>query len=404
VEDFGVAMHGEPRRQVADGCFIGRVAVGQDAVVDHDGHAAGTRKAQKFAEHTAEVVDKVGAFGEATEHLDHDAAHVEAELQFGAVFAAFDAQCQDLAQLLAGRALFDRHRARRGVVACDQAPQLAPHDQGDRHRGQRAHIAHVLQVHGRDAAQRGERQVVARAAGRILGRDERLGLVIGVLDHADWRQRVQLARLRRDVAGRECLAQVGLVVGRFGLGHHAAMAARVEPVHHHAAVARDRAHMARGQIGQRGDGGVLADLGEKVGDERVQMAKIRRLGALDGFEFSDHQAIPDVAEHIEMAAIVERDGTEIHRALAERIAGQFARHALATGLADDGSHWQAECCFRCQARQREQVGAGLQHVECRRERQHEAVWLDTSWRANRFAGAAGNVELVGGCLGHGPLG
>ena len=106
------------------------------------------------------------------------------------------------------------------------------------------------------------------------------------------------------------------------------------------------------QLGQRRDRCLFADLGEKIGNERIQVPKIGGLGAIDSFKLGDHQAVPDVAHHIEMAVVAKRDGAQIHRTLTKLVGGQFARHALATGLADDGCQWQADRRFRRQTGQR----------------------------------------------------
>jgi hypothetical protein len=75
-----------------------------------------------------------------------------------------DLQRQQLAQVLAGQPRAGTAgSARRMVVAGDQAPQPAADHDRHRHGRQRAHVAHVLQVDRRDAAQLRERQVDAAA-------------------------------------------------------------------------------------------------------------------------------------------------------------------------------------------------------------------------------------------------
>jgi hypothetical protein len=126
------------------------------------------------------------------------------------------------------------------VVAGDQPPEGAIDDQRDRHRSRGAHVAQVLQMHRRDAAQRGQREVQRGAAAR----QHRYAVVVGIRNDPGRIAQVQRPRLRRDVAGRIAQPEIRRLSPRPVLGNHGAAAVRREAVDHHPVVAR-----------QAGDGG-----------------------------------------------------------------------------------------------------------------------------------------------------
>ena len=134
-------------------------------------------------------------------------------------------------------------------------PQSWPRDDdGHRHRRQRAHVAHVLEVHRRDAAQRGE------ATGRAAG----------VRPPAARQQRHRARSWRRGSArmwltrysSRACARDVGWPGSggrrrsrsrrRSALGQHLAVAVGVEAVDQAAAEAGQALHLARRQFAQVG--------------------------------------------------------------------------------------------------------------------------------------------------------
>lgn len=77
---------------------------------------------------------------------------------------------------------FERHEARVVVVTGNQAPELVAHDQRHRHRRMRTHVAHVLEMDRREAAQRGIREVGRAAGCRVHGRNEPRGFCVHVCD------------------------------------------------------------------------------------------------------------------------------------------------------------------------------------------------------------------------------
>lgn len=254
MEHFAMAVRAQPLHQFAHLLFAGRVAVGQHAVVDDDGRAIRAGKAQQLGKHAAQAVGKVDLLlRQAGQHADHGAPHFQAKLQFAGVGARLDAQRQDLPQLFAHGALLERHRQGRFVMAGNQAPQLALDDQRHRHRRQGAHVAHILQVNRRDAAQGRMRQIIRQAGNGIHGRLQARRRVIGVLDQADTVEHVQLARLARNIAGGKALPQVGAVAVGPAFGQHMAMAIAIELVHHHAAKAGHVADLLCGQAAHLGD-------------------------------------------------------------------------------------------------------------------------------------------------------
>ena len=390
-----MALLFEPGHDAVDGVVVRGVAEGQHALVGNDRHPAGAREAQQFREDAAHVVDDVGALGQVAQHFHHHAPHLEAEGQFARVLARLDAQRQHLAQLLAGGALLEFHRRRAFVVAGNQAPELALDDERDRHRGQRAHVAHVLQVHRRHAAQGCERQIVGGAGDRIARRYQRRRRVVGVLDQADALQRVQFARLGRDVRGREALAHIGHVIVLLRLGHHVAVAVGVELVDHHAAVAGHGAYVVGRQRGQRFERCGFVDVQQEVAEQRIQFAETGRRIALDGFEFDDDHAVPGMGQDVEVLAVAGGDGAEVEGAVGQLVVLQRRRQAGSGGFADHVGQRGADHGFGFDAGPAVEVGAGLQHGQLWRQGQQEAVRLDAAGCANRFLVAAGQVERYG---------
>ena len=192
VQDRRPPRVGEPQQVRRDG----REAVGEVAPPPPCGRAGGSRR--RFSSHAPAGLERV--------------------------LLGRDLEREDLAQEVAGGPDVAAAR-RRGVlvVAGDQPPQLAVVQERDRHRRGGAHVAHVFEVDGRDAAQDGEAQVERTAGQRVAGRHERHGLVAGVRDQPQPVEPVELARLGRDVGGGETQVEVGRQGLVAVLGEHRAV-------------------------------------------------------------------------------------------------------------------------------------------------------------------------------------
>ena len=100
-----------------------------------------------------------------------------------------------------------------------------------------AHVAQVLAVDRRDAAQMREREVQRFARGVEHPGSIGMRLTSDVGDDADRVAQVEDARLLRDVAGGEVLAEKAFEIAALGLADHLAGAVVFEPVDHDAVIA-----------------------------------------------------------------------------------------------------------------------------------------------------------------------
>lgn len=96
------------------------------------------------------------------------------------------------------------------------------------------HVAQVLDMHGRNAAQHAVRQVELRLADDRVGVEQDGVARIDVGDHAGRHGQIEPTRLCRNVGGRIVQAQVRRQIGLHRFGDHLAMPVRMEAVDHHA--------------------------------------------------------------------------------------------------------------------------------------------------------------------------
>jgi len=202
LEDQLVMPLAQPVGELHDQFAVRRIANGLAVVSGNHGRAFGLGEAEHHLGRLAKALHHAVAVGHGRQQVDDLLTQLQLALRQGLGFPGLDLQGKDAAEQLAGGTGLVADLPWLGIVAGDQPPQAVADDDGNGHRRQRAHVAHVLQVHRRDAAQGGKTQVQWRAGNRVQGRHQGRRLVVGVLDHPDRRQRVQGARLGRDVAGR----------------------------------------------------------------------------------------------------------------------------------------------------------------------------------------------------------
>jgi hypothetical protein len=187
------------------------------------------------------------------QRLDQAGAHLGGAVGQRRLVIRFDAlhgRADYLCQHVGRHADRIRHAFRAHVVAGEQPPQAAVDHDRHAHRCRHAHVLQIFHVDRRHAAQHAEAQVERRRAGcaqqghRVVGH---------VGDHAQRVQRIQAARLRRDVAGRIALPLIGHEVVAARLGHHVAAVVAAETVSHHAVEAGELAHLAHGGAQQAVD-------------------------------------------------------------------------------------------------------------------------------------------------------
>ena len=174
-------------------------------------------------------------------------------------------------------------------------------------------------------------------------------------------EHVQLARLARNVAGREALAQIAVVAVGQAFGQHVAMAFLVEAVDQHPAKAGQRADFRRRQLAQCDDGIGVADLVEEIAHQRV---KLLHVGA-GRFKLQHQQAVVEVGQHVEQDA-VQVHGADAGRALAQASAVQRRRQLRRGAFADHVAQRTTQHLLRRLAGQLRQILAGLQHLQLRR--------------------------------------
>jgi hypothetical protein len=115
-----------------------------------------------------------------------------------------------------------------------------------------------------------------------------------------------------------------------------------------------------GQFGERLDRLRLVDLQQEVAQQRIEVAVVQRFGASDGFELEQDQAVPDVAEHVEVVAL-DRDRGQVKRAVAELVSREVRCQAFGGG-ADHGRQRPAASGLRLDTDPVRQIGTGLQDL------------------------------------------
>ena len=149
---------------------------------------------------------------------------------------------QVLAQLTAG----EGYPARCQVMAGDQPPKLAGHQDGDAEGGLHPHVLQILDVRGVDGAQLRVGEIDLQARG---GGEHRHRLGADVRNEALALDQIEAPRVGGHVTGGKVQPQIALDPGPEDLGHHLAVPAGKELVEHNPVVAgdpRDRAHQGLG--------------------------------------------------------------------------------------------------------------------------------------------------------------
>ena len=145
--------------------------------------------------------------------------------------------------MLAGRTGLVVEMPRLMVVARNKPPQLPSHDDRNRHGGERAHVAHVLEMNRRNAAKARQRQVDrAEPWGRVLAL-QRHRDVVGVRDQAYGVEAVEITGLARNVRRRKAMTGIGVVARIARLREHLAVTVTVEPVRQHASETGEPLHL-----------------------------------------------------------------------------------------------------------------------------------------------------------------
>ncbi len=323
VEDQLVAPFAQPLRQLQDLFMLRRVADGFALVGGDDRRAVGTGEPQHHLGEMAETLDHAVAIGHRREQVDDLVAQFQLALREGLAFPRLDLQREDAAEQLAGGAGLVADRTRFGIMAGDQPPEAVANDDGDRHRRQRAHVAHVLQMHRGNAAQCGEAQVQWRAGDRIERRHQWRGLIVGILDHPDQVLAIQPARLLRNVGGREAQPEVAWIAGVGDLCQHHAVVFGIEAIGFDAAEAGDALDLPNRQLAERFELAAVLQLGDEGAHQRVE-GVVGLARGFRAFEFEDQLAAMAMAEQGERLA-GDTSETDAHIAQVKGVVVVFAQ-------------------------------------------------------------------------------
>ena len=355
-----------------------RAPCGPALVIEHHRGAARMRHAEQRAGLVDEALQCQIAVGQVRHDLERQLLALEAGGDRGGVFLGLDLQRQQAAQMFASHAGLKVQVAGRVVVARNQAPKLPAHDDRDRHRRQRAHVAHVLQVHRRNAAQAREREVERAGAPGGVDDVQRHRVVVRIRDQPDVVQAVELARLRRDVARRESVAGIGVVVSVETFGEHLGVVCLVEPIGHAAPEAGEALHFRHRQRDQFDNRRGTLQLRQQAPGEGVDRCLGARLRG-SRLELDDHQRGAPVHRHIEcIPAEFDRANGAGRLALGQHAdAWQQPRHDPAQRLVLHGPRLRAGEAVPVVAVRDDLVDAGLGGDQ-------PAMRLDRTRNADRF--------------------
>ncbi len=301
-----------------------------------------------------------------------------------------DLQRDDAAQEVAGDAHMRGDAPRRLVMAGDQPPQLALDDDRDRHRGGGVHVAHIVEMHRRDAAQTGEAHIERRAVDRAHRRIERYRGVGGVGNEPQAVGAVKLARLGWNVRGGKAQIEIGGQGAVAVLGDHHAVPIGLEAIDHHAVEAGQAADFRGGGGGQCRDRLDRLNRIDKGADARIERVEGLDIAAGCFLEFDDDALGAPVGDDLQMAVAggggaqeqrLVAGGPLFHLGRETRIeAGHVGHRTEIPAIA-----LEAQKLGRVGAALDDFQGAGLEHEQ-------RAMRLDGAGDADRLPGALLVVE------------
>jgi hypothetical protein len=213
------------------------LAGAQHLVVVEQRRAGGVQRLQQRARVAQQRQAPVALGGGGLDQALLEPADLDRHLGIGVVVDRGDARGDHLGQQV-GRGTHGKAQVVGAVVvAGDQAPQLTLAHQRHHQRGRHAHVAQVLQVQWRHAAQRAHRHVQFGGAAGHLARHQSGGGIVDVDQKPHAIADVQLAGALRDVGGRIVVTEQRLEPWIARLGDDLAVAVGVELVDHDAVVA-----------------------------------------------------------------------------------------------------------------------------------------------------------------------
>ncbi|MNM57567.1 hypothetical protein D3C81_687750 [compost metagenome] len=248
-------------------------------------------------------------------------------------------------------------------------------------------------MHRRHAAQCSEAHVQRLAGARVGGGQQLGGLVVGVFDHADTVDPIQLACLARDVRGGEAQAQVAGVawVGHFG--QHLTITFAIEAVRLDPAEPGNALELFHRLLQQLLKAGSQVQAADKAAHQRVVVALFRKVRRhAHGLELDDQHLVVTVGEHPQPVtaggAMAQVHVADMKRkALVVRQARKVRAHV--EGVADQAGKWAAQQFFGWQAQPVLGVFAGLEDMQVRFiQHQQKPVGLNAARHLDRLLGTA----------------
>ncbi len=332
--------------------------------------------------------------GHATQQLDQYRAPRDALFDRTRPLLQRDLQRQDLAHELAGGTHVVGQAPWLHGVARHQPPQAAFMHQRYRHRCAGPHVAHVLQVDRRDAAQHGQAQVGGWCVAMVVGPHQRRGGVVVVRDQAHPVAAVEFAGLRRNVRFGEAQVKVGRQQAVAILGHHDAIPAGIELIDQGAVKAGQPAHVRGSQLAEVFHGAGRLDPGHQLADGRIQFFQRAGLAGNRRFQLDQQIGGGAVQQQLMAAMAIQMHGTDMRAAADRRLLEQRLerRQRTAKHLADMLRQRLAELL-----QQPRMADGALEHLQgLRLNDQKHTVRLDRAGGMDRFARAAGRGGVVRG--------
>ncbi len=306
--DHAARLLVQPRAELAQLLGARHVAGDLDLALVQQRGAGGPQRLQ----HRLRGVEQRGApIPLARDRLDHalfQAADRHLGLPLGEAFERRDAGADRLGQQLAHRADLEMHEARHVMVAGHQPPQPPADHQRDHQRRAHAHVAQILHVDRRDAAQHALRHVEGRP---LPGRLQRRRHVFDIGQHPHAVALVQAAGDLRDVGGRVAVAEEGFQAVALLLGQHLAVPLLVEAIDHHAVVAGQVAEQPGRAVRQRDQRAGVEDGGQGPLDMHRQIDRGAGRFQLDhqpGAGWAVQQQVEGAFRLADMAAHGDRHG------------------------------------------------------------------------------------------------
>ena len=299
------------------------------------------------------------------------------------LLAQADLAGQAVGQGLAGQTRGQRQVARFGMVAGDKTPQRPVLDDRHRRRCTHPHVAQIMQVHRRDAAQHRIAEVDGLDPGNAAGDRLDRGMHVGDDPHAV--AHVEGARLAGNVGCREMVVHERAHALGTAFAHHGPGLVVDEAIDHHPRMAGQLAEHARRVPHQVGQG--RCPLQHRV--QRLHPAQetcIQRRLIQRGQHLDHHMRTAAIGQQIP-GCPVDHHGCQGNGTNIGQIVDCIAQHAakrLRQGLADHVA--------------RQAVGASRRADDpaiARVDDQKVAMRLDRSGNMDRFAVAGSQITGIG---------